>query len=591
MNIPFTSTPKKIIISAISLVLAFYLIISLAPMPASATPVTGTYMTTDALRLREGPSTSSDIVNGTVIPKNSTIIITSFTDDYAWGSTSYNGNTGWVSMEYVNKIADGSVAISKTGSEVCAEITKAYAVMKAKFGSYSGWCGQYVKDMLNQLKVGLYGSGSLNGNQWMHTLTTDAVTPYGYKQVKYWGKNCVQDILDANGGIAYNIVVSYNIQSGQYAKYGHVLFINAIIDNMVYYSESFSTSRGAEGVPQVYSLSNFLNYYSRYETIGAIHMTTGETFQPVSGTRIESVASSKCITMQSSNGSSDYNGSKAMINASLGFSTRQAFHFEPTSKPGVFSIRSEASETRVLAATNASEVEGSEVSLTTYTGHASQEWYFQLIDAATYKYVIRSRANPEYVLTANGTTEDSGVSIQKYSSNNTRQVWKIPTSEDLTCRVEKVEIIPSSITIATDTDKALTVNVFPSFATNAQITWSSDNKNIVSVQGGTIKGVSKGTTIIRATLKDGSLFGVCTVTVKDELTLLGDANKDNAVTALDFNVVSRYLSGALSDAEMNIENADINRDGKIDDTDFNEYVKYFSGNTDCILYKEHGKPN
>ena len=97
-------------------------------------------------------------------------------------------------------------------------------------------------------------------------------------------------------------------------------------------------------------------------------------------------------------------------------------------------------------------------------------------------------------------------------------------------------------------------------------------------------------TIIRATLSDGSLFAVCVVTVKDELTLLGDINKDNVVSILDFNVIARYLNGDVNENTINVENGDVNRDGKIDQKDFDEYVKYFSGNTSCILYKEHGAP-
>lgn len=583
---------KRGFLSFIALVLAMYFIVALLPQPTSAAPVVGTYLVTDSLRLRAGPGTSYDIVNGTVIPKNSSVIVEEFTDDYSWGRTSYSGNTGWVSMAYLEKIDEDTTVVGKSGEEICAEITSAYAAMRKSFGqSYSGWCGQYVKDMLNRLKIGFYGSGSLNGNKWMTTLVDDAVTPYGYKQVKYWGENCLFDILSANGGIAYNIVISFNIQSGQYAKYGHVVFINAIIDDMVYYSESFSTSRGAEGVPQVYSLSNFMNYYSRYEIIGAIHMTQGTYLKPVSGTKIENIASGKSITIESSTDTSDYDGAKALMYTSLGFSSRQAFHFEKVGDSGIYTIRPEASSSRVLSAKNKSSPEESAVVLSTYTGSASQEWYFQLIDASSYKYVIRSRANPEYVLTADSTSDSAGVSIQKYASGNNRQIWKIPTSQNLLCTVESIRIEPAEITIATDASAKLSAVVFPSFAKNSQVVWSSDNTSVVTVQGGTVFGKAKGSAIIRAKLADGSLFAVCVVTVKDELTLLGDANKDNAITLLDFNVVSRYLNGDLSANAINIENADINRDGRIDSSDLEEYKKYFSGSTDCLLYKEHGKVN
>lgn len=583
---------KQICVSLLALLLAVYSILVLLPQPAFATPTVGSYITTEALRLRAGPATSYGTVNDTIIPKNSTIIVEEFTDDFTWGRTSYNGNTGWVSMSYLEKVEESSTTVGKTGEEVCADITKAYTAMRKKFGkSYSGWCGQYVKDMLEQLKIGLYGSGSLNGNQWMYTLIDDATTPYGYKQKKYWGDNCLQDIVEANGGVAYNIVVSFNIQSGQYAKYGHVLFINAIIDNMVYYSESFTTSRGKEGAPLVHSLQAFLKYYSSYEMIGAVHMTNGTYLKPVSGTKIESVASSKSVTIEASTDSSDFDGAKAQIYSSLGFSSRQSFHFEKVTDTGAFTIRPECSDTRVLSAKDSKNPEESSVVLSKYTGLASQQWYFQLVDATNYRYVIRSKANPEYVLTADSTGDYASISIQKYASGNTRQLWKIPTSQDLSCLAESVSITPSEISIATDATAKLTATVFPSFASNAQILWSSDDKSIVTVQGGTIKGVSKGTTIVRAKLADGSLFAVCVVTVKDELTLIGDANKDNSVSLLDYNLVARYINGDISANKLNLENADINRDGNVDEKDLAEYEKYFSGDTSCILYKEHGAPN
>ena len=592
LNIKNENAVKKIFVSSLSLFLILCFFAVLIPQPASAAPVIGTYLVTDSVRLRKGPSTSYEVVNNTLIPKNSTIIIEEFTEDYSWGRTSYSGNTGWVAMAYLEKIEDDTTITGKTGEEICAEITAAYKAMRKKFGrSYSGWCGQYVKDMLNQLKIGLYGSGSLNGNKWMSTLVDNAVTPYGYKQVKYYGENCLQDIIEANGGIAYNIVLSFNIQSGQFAKYGHVLFINAIIDGKVYYSESYSTSRGAEGAPQVNTLANFLRYYRSFQIIGAIHMTQGTYLKPVSGTKIENIASSKSITVENKNDSSDFEGAAIQVYSSLGFSSRQAFHFEKATETGIFKIRPESSSSRVLSAKDPSSPEESAVVLSTYTGHASQEWYFQLIDASNYRYVIRLRSNPDYVLTADSTGDYASVSIQKYASGNTRQLWKVPTSQDLSCLVERISISPSKTDLATDSSLKLTATVFPSFAKNAQVVWSSDDPSVVTVQGGTVFGKSKGSAIVRAKLADGSLFAVCVITVKDELTLLGDANKDHAVTLLDYNTVARYINGDTSASMINIENADINRDGKIDSADLEEYEKYFSGNTDCILYKEHGRVN
>ena len=178
--------------------------------------------------------------------------------------------------------------------------------------------------------------------------------------------------------------------------------------------------------------------------------------------------------------------------------------------------------------------------------------------------------------------------MQKFASGNTRQIWKIPTAQNLSPKVETLTLSHTELTIATDSTATLTATVFPNFATNAQFKWSSDDPSVVSVQGGTLKALKKGTTLIRVTLNDGSLYATCMVTVHDELTLIGDANRDNDVSILDFNILFRYLNGTIPVSEINIENSDINRDGNIDEHDLAEYRKYFSGDTECLLYKELG---
>ncbi len=584
----------KFIISALSLLLAVLSLLTISPQNVKAVPEPGIYLTTDALNLRAGPGTSYEVVDKTVIPRNSSITIEGFSDNYKWGQTSYNGKTGWVSMDYVVRINTGSSTspeIGKTPEEIVAEITSVYSIIRARRGrSYSGWCGQYVKDQLNQMRIGYYGSGSLNGNKWLTTLVTDGITSYGYKQVKYYGKTCLDDILDANGGVAYNVVISFKAfrsSSGYYNPYGHVLLINAIIDDMVYYSESFSMDRGKEGEPQVYSLKNFTDYYYGYfgDPIGAIHMTQGTTLKPTSGTKIENVASAQNITIVEKNGSADYENAPVTLHSSLGSSERQVFHFDKVNSNGIFTIRPESSETKVLTVGS-----GGSLVLSEYKKEASQEWYFHILDKANYRYVIRSKSDPDLVLTAEGTSDNPEIILSKYASGSVKQIWKIPTGQNLSSKIQEMSISPEKIEIATDATMKLEVSFFPSFAANTTFEWKSDDESIVTVKNGVIFGKKKGSTIVRATLADGTLYAICTVTVKDELTLIGDANKDNVVNLLDFNIVTRYVNGDITDSGINIKNADVNRDGKIDQKDLDEYIKYFSGDTSCELYKMLGAP-
>lgn len=580
----------KFTTSALALLLILSTVILLSPRMVSAVPETGLYMTTDTLNLREGPSTNYGLVNDTVIPKNCSIIIDEFSADNAWGHTSYNGCTGWVYMAYTQKVSEDDTHVGLSAAQIVAQINSTYSAMRAARGySYSGWCGQYVKDMLNYIGVGYYGNGSYNGNQWYYTLVTNGVTRFGYKQVKYPGGDSLNRILADNGGVAYNIVLTFNAfysSSGSYVPYGHVVFINAIIDGVVYFSESFSSRfSGNEGSAQAKTFSQFVNYYYNYfgEPIGAIHMTQGTVLKPVSGTKLENTASNKLLTVEERNESADFDGATISVHGNLGSSERQVFHFEKTNEDGMFTIRPQSSDSRVLTVSSDNSIK-----LAPKNNSDSQKWYFQILDRVNYKYVIRSKTDPDLVLTASGTSDNAAAVLSKYATGNTRQIWKIPTSQDLSCKVQSMEIVPQSLEIATDTTARLSVKMFPAFASNTSFNWSSEDPSIVSVQGGTIAAKRKGMTIIKATLSDGSLFAVCVVTVKDELTLLGDINKDNVISIRDFNVIARFLNGDTSENEINVENGDVNRDGKIDQKDFDEYVKYFSGDTSCILYKEHG---
>lgn len=61
---------------------------------------TGNYQVkASQLNLRESPSTSSASL--ALIPNETIIQITDFNSSYTWGKTTYNGKTGWVSLEYV----------------------------------------------------------------------------------------------------------------------------------------------------------------------------------------------------------------------------------------------------------------------------------------------------------------------------------------------------------------------------------------------------------------------------------------------------------------------------------------------------------
>ncbi len=92
--------------------------VSSTPTPTpTPTLKTGTYKTTDAVNMRTGAGTSYSVV--TTIPSGKTLNVTSITTagGYTWGKTTYNGNTGYVALEYCSFVSSTPTPTpsSKTG--------------------------------------------------------------------------------------------------------------------------------------------------------------------------------------------------------------------------------------------------------------------------------------------------------------------------------------------------------------------------------------------------------------------------------------------------------------------------------------------
>lgn len=62
----------------------------------------------------------------------------------------------------------------------------------------------------------------------------------------------------------------------------------------------------------------------------------------------------------------------------------------------------------------------------------------------------------------------------------------------------------------------LTKTIEPANATNQNVTWTSDNENVATVENGTVKAVAVGTAVITVKTEDGEKTATCTVTVKEK---------------------------------------------------------------------------
>jgi len=180
-----------------------------------------------------------------------------------------------------------SVSAEKTTEEKGAEIKKQIRTSYTKCikasgrSSFDGYCGSYVTWHLYVLGVDRSRHGA-NGNDVYDQYKDVKLTCGGHVAQAYSAKN--YDIesglnkITANGTMdAYNIVVGFHktkSEAGQ--KYGHAVFIHAILDGMVYFSESYDCLapgyRVAEGQPMVISISRFAQYYNSFsEFEGIVH--------------------------------------------------------------------------------------------------------------------------------------------------------------------------------------------------------------------------------------------------------------------------------------------------------------------------------
>lgn len=73
-------------------------------------------------------------------------------------------------------------------------------------------------------------------------------------------------------------------------------------------------------------------------------------------------------------------------------------------------------------------------------------------------------------------------------------------SGDVTYKVTKVELSQSALTLDVGESETLTATITPENATNKNVTWSSDNQNVATVENGKVTAVGAGSATIKATV-------------------------------------------------------------------------------------------
>ncbi len=178
----------------------------------------------------------------------------------------------------------GAARISQDRAEQIKEdVRKIYDECRRQSGKYSfsGWCGALVSWELYVMGITAELQGA-DGKDHYDNFKNLEYSSGGYRVRAYPGVEYSLEesinLITANGTQdAYNILVGFE-RTNTYAGriYGHALMINAIVDGMVYFCESYATPlNGAfypEGSPIACSIADFCKYYSRWNEVdGVIH--------------------------------------------------------------------------------------------------------------------------------------------------------------------------------------------------------------------------------------------------------------------------------------------------------------------------------
>jgi len=147
--------------------------------------------------------------------------------------------------------------------------------------SFRGYCGASLNCILYKLGIITKIVGA-NGNEQYDLYKNEAYSSGGYRiraysAYSYTLKEALNAITDGGTKNAYNILVGFqrsNTYAGQ--RYGHCVFIHAVINGVVYFAESFPCTIGGvdydEGECISVGIEQFCKYYNNWTTLdGLIH--------------------------------------------------------------------------------------------------------------------------------------------------------------------------------------------------------------------------------------------------------------------------------------------------------------------------------
>lgn len=172
----------------------------------------------------------------------------------------------WVNTRTDEELSAYDNALLNDGStSVWGRYNKYYSGIRAGTVNCTWYTGK--KCEANGFNLNYFHPG--NGKDWYNGIQSTE----SYTATKYSGANCLNDLINSEGQPVTNIVISfpYSYQGG---PYGHVLYIDQIVDGKVYYSDN-----GSPGVRKVKTIDSFLAGFKSAgngSPIGCVHLEANE---------------------------------------------------------------------------------------------------------------------------------------------------------------------------------------------------------------------------------------------------------------------------------------------------------------------------
>lgn len=142
-----------------------------------------------------------------------------------------------------------------------------------------------------------------------------------------------------------------------------------------------------------------------------------------------------------------------------------------------------------------------------------------------------------------------------------------------TVKTPAVTLNKTSAVIIEGKTETLTIDTVPA---GVQVTWESDDEDIITVANGVITAKTVGTATVTVSFEyNGTIYSAeCEITVK---RLLGDIDDSGEVDISDLALMKLYLVGAMELTEKQLDVANVNRSESVNVTDLAQLKLYLAG--------------